>query len=189
MRWRKSWLSTARVECMAKVIDGSGAVDQAKIHACNGKNVADTSFHNITIDKLPSKAVCPTPEIYPGSTLYREEIYGLSVRPPTPCPWSIRATVDLNKFHLDVPKTRSTDIRVNGDPVNFRESAAFNIWTSGRKSALVAWLDAPKDETYTFQVHCRLVKWCDKLIAFMSVYDSELSLTFGPRPWEKWRRL
>ena len=117
VRWRKSWLSTARMECMAKVIDGSGAVDLAKMHACNGKNIADLSFLNFTIDKLPSKAACPTPEIYPGSTLYREEIYGqlpagLSVRPPTPCPCSIRSTVDLNKLHFDVSKPRSTDVRV-----------------------------------------------------------------------------
>ena len=108
---------------MAKVIDGSGAVDQAKMHACNGKNIADMSFLNFTIDKPPSKAVCPTPEIYPGSTLYREEICGqlpagLSVRQPTPCPWSIRSTVDLNKLHFDVPKPRSTDVRVNGNTLN-----------------------------------------------------------------------
>ena len=57
---------------MAKVIDGSGTVDQPKMHACNGKNVADMSFHNFTSDTLPSKAVCPTPEIYPGSNLYRD---------------------------------------------------------------------------------------------------------------------
>merc|ERR1712136_694999 len=37
VRWRKSWLSAARMKCMAKAIDGSGAVDQAKMHACNGK--------------------------------------------------------------------------------------------------------------------------------------------------------
>ena len=175
MRWRKSWLSTARMKCMAKVIDGSGAVDQAKMYACSGKIIADVSFHNITIDKLQSKAVCPTPEIYTGSTLYREEIHdqlpaGLTVRPPTPCPWSTRSTVDLNKLHLEVPKTRSTDVRVNGDTLNLRESAAFNIWTSSRKGAPVAWLDAPKDETYTFEVDCRLVKRSDKLIAFVSVY-------------------
>ena len=140
MRWRKSWLSIARMECMAKVIDGSGAVGQAKMHACNGKNIAD---HNFTIDKLPSNAVCLAPEIYPGSTLYGEEIYGqlpagLSVRPPTPCSWSIRSTVDLNKLHFDVPKNRSTDVHVNGDTLNLLESAAFKFWTSGRKGAPVA---------------------------------------------------
>ena len=91
MRWRKSWLSTARMERIAKVIDGSGAVVQAKMHACSGKNIADMYFLNFTIDKPPSKAGCPTPEIYPGSTLYREEIYGqlpagLSARQPTSCP-------------------------------------------------------------------------------------------------------
>ena len=40
---------------MEKVIDGSGAVDQAKMHACNVNNI---------IDKLPSKAVCPTPGFF-----------------------------------------------------------------------------------------------------------------------------
>ena len=35
----------------------------------------------------------------------------------------------------------------------------------------MAWLDAPKDETYTFEVDCRVVKRGDKLIAFVSVYD------------------
>ena len=168
-------------------------VDQAKIHACNGKNIADMSFLNFTIDKLPSKAVCPTPEIYPGSTLYREEIYGqlpagLSIRPPTPCPWSIRSTVDQNKLHFDVPKTRSTNVRVNGDTLNLQGSAAFNTWTSGRKGAPVAWLDAPKDETYTFEVDYRLVRRGDKLTAFVSVYDgpddaNNSPFTFGPRTW------
>ena len=107
---------------MAKVIDCSGAVDQAKMHACNGKNIGDINF---TIDKPPSKAACPTPEIHPGSTLYREEIYGqllagLSVRQPTSCPWSIRSTVDLNKVHFDAPKPRSTDVRVNDDTLSIR---------------------------------------------------------------------
>ena len=79
--------------------------------------------------------LCPTPEIYPGSILYRDVIHGqlpagLSVRPPTPCPWPIRSTVDLNKFHLDVPKTRSTDVRVNGDTLNLWECRLqyFDIW-------------------------------------------------------------
>ena len=44
---------------MAKAIDGSGAVDQAKMHAFNGKNITDMSFLNFTTDKPPSKAVCP----------------------------------------------------------------------------------------------------------------------------------
>ena len=113
---------------MAKVIDGSGAVDQAKMHAWNGKNIADMSFLNFAIDKPPSKAVCPTPEINPGPTLYKEEIYGqlsagLSVLQPTPCPWSIRSTVELKKLHFDVPKPRSTDVRVNGDRLQY-----LDIW-------------------------------------------------------------
>jgi len=37
--------------------------------------------------------VCPTPEIYPGSTSYENEVYStlskdIAVRNPTPCPWS-----------------------------------------------------------------------------------------------------
>ena len=42
VRWRKSWLAIARMECKAKTIDGSGAVDQAKID----KNITDMSFLN-----------------------------------------------------------------------------------------------------------------------------------------------
>ena len=52
--WRKSWLSTARMECMTKVIDGSGDVDQARMHVCNAKNSAD---HNFTSDKRLNKAM------------------------------------------------------------------------------------------------------------------------------------
>merc|ERR1719323_622666 len=57
-----------------------------------------------------------------------------------------------------------------------------------RVCAPVAWLDAPKDETYTFEVDCRLVKGSNKLIAFVSVYDgpdgaNNFPLTFGPRTW------
>ena len=101
VRWQKSWLAAARMECMAKAIDGSGAVDQAKMHACNGKNITDMSFFNFTIEKPPTMDVCPTPEIYPGS-LYREEVYGklpagLSVRQPTPCLLSLCSTVDLEE--------------------------------------------------------------------------------------------
>merc|ERR1719480_87012 len=193
VRWRKSWLAAARMECMAKAIDGSGAVDQAKMHACNGQNITDMSFLNFTIDKPPSKVVCPTPEIYPGSTLYREEVYGqlpggLSVRQPTPCPWSPCSTVDLNKLHFDQPRPGSTDIQVSGETLTIKASGHFNIWTDGRKGAPVAWLDAPTEETYTFEVDCRLVKGGDKLIAFVSVYDgpdgaNNFPFTFGPRTW------
>jgi hypothetical protein len=71
-------------------------VDQANMHACNGHNITDMSFLNFTIDQPPSKAVCPTPEIFPGSKLYQSEVYGglaedIQVRQPTSCPWSSQA--------------------------------------------------------------------------------------------------
>ena len=77
---------------MAQTIDGSGAVDQAELHAYNDKSITDMSFLNFTIEKPPSKAVCPTPEIYPGSTLNREEVYGklpagISKRPARALPF------------------------------------------------------------------------------------------------------
>ena len=193
VRWRKSWLAAARMECMAKAIDGSGAVDQAKMHACNGKNITDMSFLNFTIEKPPSKAGCPTPEIYPGSTLYREEVYGklpagLSVRQPTPCLLSLCSTVDLKKLHRDVPIRGTTDITTYNNTLYMSGVRAFDMWTDGRNGAPVYWLDAPKDETYTFEVDCRLVKGGEKLIAFVSVYDgpdgaNNFPFTFGPRTW------
>ena len=74
----------------------------------NGKNIIDISFFDFIIDKLLSKAVCPTPKICPGTTLCRDEVYGehpagLSVRQPTLHPWSQCTTVDLDELHLDVP--------------------------------------------------------------------------------------
>ena len=58
---------------MAKAIDGSGAVDQANMHACNGNNIIDLSFLNFPTDKPPGKAVSPTPEIQPGSHTARSD--------------------------------------------------------------------------------------------------------------------
>ena len=46
VRWGKCWLSAATMACMEKAIDGSGAVDQAKMHACSGNNIIDLSFLN-----------------------------------------------------------------------------------------------------------------------------------------------
>jgi len=177
----------------SKAIDGFGAVNHAKMHVCDGKNITDMSFLNFTIDKPPSKAVCPTPEIYPGSTLYREEVYGklpagLSVRQPTPCPLSLCSTVDLKKLHFDAPIRGTTDVTIYNNTLYLSGVRAFDMWTDGRNGAPVFWLDAPKDETYTFEVDCRLVKGSNKLIAFVSVYDgpdgaNNFPLTFGPRTW------
>ena len=58
---------------MAKAIDGSGAVDQANMHACNGNNIIDLSFLNFRIDKPPGKAMSPTPEIQLGSHTARSD--------------------------------------------------------------------------------------------------------------------
>merc|ERR1712135_137104 len=133
-----------------------GAVDQAKMHACNGKYITNMSFLNFTIEKPPSKAVCPTPEIYPGSTLYREEVYGklpagLSVRQPTPCPLSLCSTVDLKKLHFDAPIRGTTDVTIYNNTLYLSGVRAFDMWTDGRNGAPVFWLDAPKDETYTLR--------------------------------------
>ena len=131
----------------------------------------------------------PTPEIYPGSTLYREEVCGklpagLSVRQPTPCLLSLCSTVDLKKFHRDVPIRGTTDITTYNNTLYMSGVGAFDMWTDGRNGAPVYWLDAPKDETYTFEVDC----WLEKLIAFVSVYDgpdgaNNFPFTFGPRTW------
>ena len=59
VRWRKSWLAVARMECMAKTIDGSGAVDQANMHTSNDKNITDMSFLNLTIEKPPARLCVP----------------------------------------------------------------------------------------------------------------------------------
>ena len=78
---------------MAKAIDPSGSVDQTKLHPCNAANIINMSFIKFVVERSPSKAVCPTPKIYPGSTSYNEEVYGklpsgLTVRHRTSCPWS-----------------------------------------------------------------------------------------------------
>ena len=104
VRWRKSWLAVARMECMAKTIDGSGAVDQSKMHAGNDKNITDMSFLNFTTEKPPSKAARPTPEIHPGSRPHREEVHGklpagLSVRQPTFCFLLLNFAVKLLQFN------------------------------------------------------------------------------------------
>jgi len=197
VRWRKSWLAAARMECMAKAIGPSGSVDQDKMHACNAANITNMSFIKIVVEQPPSKAVCPTPKIYPGSTSYNEEVYGklpsgLTVRDPTSCPWSPNSAcsaVDLNKLHFDQPRPGSTSIEVSGETLTIKASGNFNFWTRSRAGAPVAWLDAPTDDTYTFEVDCRLVSRGNKLIAFVSVYDgpdgAKIPFTFGPRTWAR----
>eukprot|EP00450_Noctiluca_scintillans_P011113 CAMPEP_0194503282 /NCGR_PEP_ID=MMETSP0253-20130528/28294_1 /TAXON_ID=2966 /ORGANISM="Noctiluca scintillans" /LENGTH=633 /DNA_ID=CAMNT_0039345553 /DNA_START=14 /DNA_END=1915 /DNA_ORIENTATION=- len=92
VRWKKSWLAASRMECMANAMNASGSVDEGKLHLCNGANITNMSFIKLVIDVPPAKTMCPVPEIYPGSVLFREQIYGtlpgdLTVREPTPCPW------------------------------------------------------------------------------------------------------
>ena len=38
--------------------------------------ITDISLLRLLLHSPPSKAVRSTPQIYPGSTLYREEVYG-----------------------------------------------------------------------------------------------------------------
>ena len=85
---------------------------------------------------------------------------GLTVRDPTSCPWSpnsVCSVVDLNKFHIDRPEQGRTDIKVNGETLAMKESGNLDLWTCSWAGALVAWLDAPTDDTCTFEVNCRLV--------------------------------
>jgi len=100
-RWRKSWVSAARMDCMADAMDSSGTADQAKMSACDGDNITNITFLKIDIQQSPNKTVCPSPDIYPGSAAYRDEVYGklpggLTVRQPTPCHWLPNATVDVS---------------------------------------------------------------------------------------------
>jgi len=171
----------------SKAIDGFGAVNHAKMHVCDGKNITDMSFLNFTIDKPPSKAVCPTPEIYPGSTLCREEVYGqlpagLSVRQPAPCPLS-----DLKKLHGDVPIRGTTDIFRYNDTLYLSGTCAFDMGTNGRNGAPVLGWMLQKTRRTRLRL---IVGWSegDELIAFVSVYDgpngaNKFSFTFGPRIW------
>ena len=59
---------------------------------------------------------------------------------------------------------------------------------SGNLDLPVAWLDAPTEDTYTFEVDCRLVLGRGTLISVVSVYDGPVGaynfpFTFGPRIW------
>jgi hypothetical protein len=94
--WRKSWLAAARLECMANAMSASN-VDQAKMHACNGENITNMSFIKIDFNPPPEQAVCPRPEIYPGSNIYKDLVYnrippGVAVRQPSLCHWSAKGT-------------------------------------------------------------------------------------------------
>ena len=157
---------------MAKAIDGSGAVDQAKMHACNGKNITDMSFLNFTIEKPPTMDVCPTPEIYPGSLLYREEVcgklpVGFSVRQPTPCFLSQCSKVDLKKH--DVPIRGTTDITTYNNTLYMSGVRTFDTWTAvhlcigwmlqktrrTRSRSIVGWSKGAKNSLPSCQ--CRMV--------------------------------
>ena len=85
---------------------------------------------------------------------------GLTVRNPTSCPWSLNSVcsvVDLNKLHIDQSEPGRTDIKVSGETLTMKGSGNLDLWTRSRAGAPVAWLNAPTDDTYTFEVNCRLV--------------------------------
>ena len=113
------------------------------------------------------------------------------MRDPTSCPWSpnsVCSVVDLNKFHIDRPEQGRTDIKVNGETLTMKGSGNLDLWTRSRAGALVAWSDAPTDDTYTFEVNCRLVLGGGTLIFVVSVYDGpdgayNFPFTVGPRTW------
>ena len=64
------------MECMANAMNTSGSVDEAKLHVCKGHIITNMSFIKVVFRQPPSQVACPTPEIYPGSTLYHNLIYG-----------------------------------------------------------------------------------------------------------------
>ena len=72
-----------------RAMNTSDSQDRAKLHVCSNENITNTSFIKIVVPLVPSKAVCPTPKIFPGSHDYRAAVYdnlpgGLTVRQPTP---------------------------------------------------------------------------------------------------------
>ena len=75
----------------------------------------------------------------PGDLRVRQ----LAPRPRSPC-----STADLNKLHFDQSIPGCTGIKVIDETLTRKESGNFNGWTHG---APVDWLDAPTDETYTFE--------------------------------------
>jgi len=98
------------------------------------------------------------------------------------------ATVDLAKLRMDQPNPAATGIEVNGDRLILMGRGRLDLWTHSRDGAPVAWLDAPADETYTFEVDCRLVRGGNRAIAVMTVYDgpdgtNAFPFHFGPRTW------
>lgn len=89
LRWQRFWLAATKLECLSESLDTSGTVEQAKLENCTG-NITDYPWANI--DPPPTKAICPLPDIFPGSSAYNREVYSelpedLEVRYPTPCPW------------------------------------------------------------------------------------------------------
>ena len=138
--WRESCLAASRIEYMAKAIDPSGSVDQTRWLACNTANIINMCWLIFGVEHLPSKTVCPTPRIYPGSTSYNEEVSGklpsgLTVRHPTSCPCSIGScpgspysscsSVDLNKLHFDQSRPGSTGIKVCGETLTMKVTLSF----------------------------------------------------------------
>ena len=82
------------------------------------------------------------------------------MRDPTSCPWSpnsVCSAVDLNKLHIDQSEPGRTDIKVSDQTLTMKGSGNFDLWMRSQAGAPVAWLDAPTDDTYTFEVNCRLV--------------------------------
>ena len=100
------------------------------------------------------------------------------MRDPTSCPWSLNSVcsvVNLNKLHIDQSEPGRTDIKVSGEALTMKGSGNLDLWTRSRAGAPVAWLDAPTDDTYTFEVNCRLVLgggtliflWCQSMMVLM----------------------
>ena len=113
------------------------------------------------------------------------------MRDPTSCPWSpnsVCSSVDLSKLHIDQPEPGRTDIKVSGETLTMKGSGNLDLWTRSRAGAPVAWSDAPTDDTYTFEVDCRVVLGGGTLISVVSVYDGpdgayNFPFTVGPRTW------
>mmetsp|Transcript_29876 Transcript_29876/g.79497 ORF Transcript_29876/g.79497 Transcript_29876/m.79497 type:complete len:382 (-) Transcript_29876:56-1201(-) len=107
LRWQRFWLSATKLECLSGALDASGTVEQAKLEACNG-NITDYPWAHI--DPPPTKAICPLPDIFPGSSIYNREVYSnlpedLEVRYPTPCPWFEQGGPEAHQRNQTGPNT------------------------------------------------------------------------------------
>jgi len=88
-QWKNTWTAASKMECMGRAVSGS-TVDYTKMQLCDAANLTNTSHINIVIPRVPLRQACPAPEIYPGSTQYRQMVYGalpagVNVRVPTLC--------------------------------------------------------------------------------------------------------